>query len=924
MKKISYLWIAASAITAIVCIGGVRRSADRVDFNTQIKPLINKHCIICHGGVKKNSGFSLLFREDALAKNKSGKPAIIPGDAGGSELMRRLKEHDPEERMPYKKEPLPQNEIDLFSRWIDQGAKWGVHWAYQPLQPVEIPRDNIWNRFLSSIGLKAKPWGRNDVDAFVKQTLNLEKLSPSPEADKAILLRRISLDLTGLPPSPQALQKFLADQRPDAYEKTVDALLDSPRYGERWASWWLDLARYADTKGYERDGKREIWKYRDYVIRSFNEDKPFDLFTTEQLAGDLLPNPSSEQWIATAFHRNTMTNDEGGTDNEEFRTAALLDRVNTTFDVWQSTTFSCIQCHSHPYDPFRHEDYYKMAAFFNNTRDEDTYDDYPYLKEYGALDSAKVENVKAWIDRYADATQAKALKQFLYIQQPARYGIDCDSFSNAELSDTKWLGMRNHGFARLKNVPLNGKTQLVFRYTSKNSGTVWTVRKDRPGGEILFSIPLDTSPNWKIASLTVPAVAGSHDLFLQCEVPRFKGKPNDGVAMFDWLAFINPLPGEKAHGYADVQKDFMGLLNARAKTVTPVMMENPPGFERETHVFERGAWLSKGALVTPQTPRSLNPWPAGAPVDRLGLAQWLVDDKNPLTARTVVNRIWDQLFGAGLVKTLEDFGSQGAAPTHRELLDFLAYRLMKNDRWSLKKLLKEIVLSATYRQQSKATASLTARDPANQFLARGPRVRLSAEQMRDQALAVSGLLSDKMYGPPVMPYQPKGIWTSPYNDAVWSLSKGEDQYRRAVYTFWKRTAPYPSMMTYDGGSREVCQIQRVRTNTPLQALVALNDSDYVDAARSLARRMDAAGASPTEKIAAGYRLALGREIPPATLNVAERLYNDALADFRSRPKEAVKLAAPDHKKPDIEPIKLAALTTVANTFLNVDEMVMKE
>ncbi|MEO8174785.1 MAG: DUF1549 domain-containing protein, partial [Sediminibacterium sp.] len=429
-KTVWVVTILVIGVTAFSCL----TSGHNVDYNTEIKPIFNKKCITCHGGVKRQSGFSLLFRSDALAVNKSGKAAIIPGDPSNSELIRRLSLKDPEERMPYKHPPLSDDEIATLKKWIKQDAKWGDHWAYVPVEKIEAPKVDNW--FFGTTG--GGSWTNNSIDNFIYQRMREEGLKPSVEADKATLLRRVSLDITGMPASSLLAGNFLKDNSKNAYEKLVDTLLSSPHYGERWAAMWMDLARYADTKGYERDDWRSIWRYRDWLIHAFNENKPYNQFLTEQLAGDLLPDPTDAQYIATAFHRNTMTNDEGGTDNEEFRTAAIIDRVNTTWETVMGTTFACVQCHSHPYDPFRHEEYYEFMAFFNNTRDEDTYDDYPLLREFHKEDSVKFIQFKQWLTQNAPGKE-KELVKFVKTGEPAINSIAADQLTNSALTDTKWL-----------------------------------------------------------------------------------------------------------------------------------------------------------------------------------------------------------------------------------------------------------------------------------------------------------------------------------------------------------------------------------------------------------------------------------------------------------------------------------------------------
>jgi Protein of unknown function (DUF1553)/Protein of unknown function (DUF1549)/Planctomycete cytochrome C len=873
--------------------------SSKIDYSTQVKPILNKKCITCHGGVKREANFSLLFKQEALAVAESGKKAIVPGDPNHSELIRRINGNDPEERMPYKKEPLSKEEINILTQWIKEGAEWGDHWAYLKVEQQKIP--------------KASTWAKNDVDYFIEQKFAEQKFTPAPEADKATMLRRASLDVIGLPPTASKAKLFLESKNPEAYEKLIDSLLTSPHYGERWSSMWMDLARYADTKGYERDDSRSIWRYRDWLIKAFNNDMPYNQFITEQLAGDLLPHPTDEQYIATAFHRNTMTNDEGGTENEEFRTSAVLDRVNTTWEAMMGTTFACVQCHSHPYDPFRHEEYYKFMAFFNNTRDEDTYAEYPLLRHFDNKDSTELSSLKNWIQKNISTEKAEEVNIFVKTWQPAINSIQADEFTNSELSDTKWLIFRNHALSRLKNVDLDKKDQLIFRYIAWKPNGIWTIHLDKPNGPILKTASItDTKGEWLITSFDFPKATGVHDLYFTYTNPNLK-KPEESGMMFDWFYFNTSWAQKDKVNY----NKFWNLLIKETPT-TPIQFENPSSLHRTSQVFQRGNWLVKTDTVQPEVPHLLNPFPTEAPKNRLGLSQWMTSKENPLVARTIVNRVWEQIFGTGLAETLEDMGTQGIPPTHKELLDHLSWKLMNDYQWSLKKLIKEIMMSATYRQDSKVTPNQLAKDQFNKYYTRASRVRLSAEQVRDQALAVSGLLSNKMYGPSVMPYQPNGIWLSPWNGQNWKKSKSEDQYRRAVYTYWKRSAPYPSMMTFDGATREVCTARRIRTNTPLQALVTLNDSVYVEASYQLARNMQLKSNDVPQQISIGYELTTGQKITPQKLAVLEKLYQRALSDYQGGTKKLV-----SNKNPESELPHTKALSLVANALLNLDEFVTK-
>jgi hypothetical protein len=887
------------AITAVVIY-----PSDPIDYNTEVKPILNKKCITCHGGVKQEAGFSLLFEEEAFAPTKSGKPAIIKYKPEESELIRRLHLTDPEERMPYKHDPLSKEEIKILTTWIKEGAKWGSHWAYQKVKEPEVPSIN-------------DNWVNNNIDKYILEKLESEKLSPSKEADKATLLRRVSLDLTGLPANKKIAAKYLSDNSDKAYENLVNDLMASPAYGEKWAALWLDLARYADTKGFEADRSRNIYKYRDWLIDAFNKDKPYNDFLIEQIAGDLLPNPTDANYIATAFHRNTMNNDEGGTDNEEYRTAAVLDRVNTTWSAVMGTSFNCVQCHSHPYDPFKHDEYYKFMAFFNNTRDEDSPFENPVLRQYQGADNLKFESLKNWLSKNAAPASANYWTTFIRTLQPTINAFQCDMFVDG--ANGWYATLRNNGTCNLKDVVLTGKSELLFKYASSVDKGVWRIYLDSLAGKLIKEVPIkNTGGGFVHERTSLPSIQGNHTLYFKYYSPKIKNNTDNGI-LFEWFSFGNPFPGKEKPGYDSAYKYFNDLLMAGAET-TPIMMEANQDLSRTTHVFERGSWLSKGKKVTPDVPGVLPALPKNAPKNRMGLAMWLTSKNNPLVARTLVNRLWEQLFGSGIVETLEDLGTQGLSPTHQTLLDYLAYQHMHTHHWSIKKTLKEMVLSATYKQQSIFTKELIKKDPYNKLYTRGPRVRLSAEQIRDQTLAVSTLLSPKMYGKSVMPYQPEGIWRSPYNGDTWKLSEGEDQYRRSLYTYFKRTAPYPSMITFDGGAREVCVIRRIRTNTPLQALNSLNDSSYIIMARSFAKSMENVKGPIEAKIKTGYEQMMYKPIAANKLNALTSLYQSSLSKYQSNKKAATILVSDSTLA---SPTNRAALVVVANAMLNLDEWLNK-
>ena len=900
----------ALLLVAAIVIFTFSTNDPKIDYNTQVKPIFNKKCIACHGGVKRKSGFSLLFRSEALANNESGKPAIIPGKPNESELIRRITLNDPEERMPYKHDPLTEKEIDILRKWIKQGAQWGDHWSYVSVQDVKTP--DVENE-----------WIKNDIDKFIFEKLEEKELTPSAEAEKAVLLRRVSLDLIGTQPSPSLAQQFLKNNEPNAYERLVDSLLASPQYGERWTAVWMDLARYADTKGYEKDGSRNIWKYRDWLIKAFNEDKPYNQFLTEQIAGDLLPNPTDAQYIATAFHRNTMANDEGGTDNEEFRIAANLDRVNTTWEALMGTTFGCVQCHSHPYDPFRHEEFYSFLAFFDNNRDEDVPDEYPVLREFNDSTQVEIEKLTQWLKENVNDSSASVIRQFIRTWQPSINSTRADNIrknTNTKENNEYALFFRNNSLGRINHVKLDNSDQLMLRYSTWKPGGILKITSDAPNGPVLKTLNVKQTKGWEIIALDIPLQNGTKDIYLTYNNPSEKDTLN-GIIMFNWFYFTRQFPGRGIPGYENFKRSYWNLVTANVPG-TPIMMENPQDWQRKTHVFERGNWLVKGKEVSPKVPNAFKTaMPADAPANRMGLTMWMTDKKNPLISRTLINRLWEQLFGTGIVETLEDMGTQGMTPTHPELLDYLSWKLMNDYKWSIKRTLKQMVMSATYRQDSRLTEEIKQKDLYNKYYARGPRIRLSSEQLRDQHLSIAGVLSPKMYGKSVMPWQPDGIWSSPYNDARWTSSKGEDQYRRGIYTFWKRSAPYPSMIAFDGAQRNVCNARRIRTNTPLQALTTLNDSAYLVMARHFAYRMEKDGGTDLQqRISKGYEWMLFKQIPQTKLNIFLELYNKALAEFKADKNKTCEMIGVmnEHNNP-----QTAAMVVVANAMLNLDEIVTK-
>jgi hypothetical protein len=803
-----------------------------VQYARDIQPILSSHCFTCHGPDEKmrKAGLRLDQRETAIKELKSGSHAIVPGDSKNSELIARIFSTDASERMPPAKthKELKESQKQLLKRWIDQGADYQPHWAFVAPKRSSLP------------AVKTPNWPRNPIDYFILARLEAEGLKPAPEADRYTLARRVCLDLTGLPPTLAEVDRFVNDPSPDAYEQYVDRVLASPAFGERWALLWLDLARYADTNGYANDNARTIWKYRDWVVDAFNKNMPFDRFTIEQLAGDLLPSPTTDQLIATAFHRNTLINDEGGTDDEEFRVAAVVDRVNTTMLVWMGMTMNCAQCHDHKYDPITQEEYFRMFAIFNQTEDTGkspnpllTTATPEQLKQKAALE-AKV----AGLDKVVNG---------------ASWAL--------EVLQRKW-----ESEAKLDKLPANIKPIVMLPPAKRTAA--------------------------QKAQLTK---------YYRSIAPELKGPRDQAAAAKKSLADLKIV-------------------------TTPVMRELAEGKKRVTKIHHRGNFLDQGKVVTPGVPGHFHALAKGEPVNRLLLARWLLDPQNPLTARVNVNRFWEQVFGVGLVETPEDWGIRSKPPTHPELLDWLATEFQAQ-KWDMKQMLRLMVTSATYRQSARLTKELYERDPDNRLFARGPRFRLSAEMIRDQALFVSGLLSPKLHGAPVRPPRPKLMLNAAFGGATdWEDSTGNDKYRRGLYTFWQRTTPYPSMTTFDAPNRYVCTVNRPRTNTPLQALVTLNDPAFVEAAQALARRAVKEGGKTIEdKVAYAFRLCLAR--PPRDIEVKRlvELYQQARAGFAADPKEALVMATQPlgPLPPGMDAADLAAWTVVGNVLLNLDEMFLK-
>ncbi|MFY0650794.1 MAG: DUF1553 domain-containing protein [Cyclobacteriaceae bacterium] len=876
-------------------------SQKKIDFNADVRPILNKNCISCHGGVKQSGGFGLVFRENALGETDNGKVGIVPGKPGKSELIARITHKDPEMRMPLDRQPLKLEEIQTLTKWIEQGAEWEDHWAYLKPEKPAVPENG-------------SEWANNEIDKFVHQKMLDNELEPSPGADKYDLVRRLYLDVVGLPPTLEEVAEFVKDDSEDAYENLVEKLLASPRYGEHWASMWLDLARYADSRGYEKDSERKIWRYRDWVIKAYNDDMPFDQFTVEQLAGDLLPNPSLDQLVATGFHRNTLNNDEGGTDNEEYRIASVIDRVNTTWEVWQSTTMGCVQCHSHPYDPIKQPEYYSSLAFFNNTSDADSPTENPVLKELKEEDQAKLDELKDWIAQVSSKEKANEWEQFVLVSEPKLRQEDYTLFDNVEnynRGDQDFVVVKQNGAIKIPKVDLSDvdRFYLTYRERGNNIGKL-TIKDTDKNGAVIGEAELAKSRGFTTVPILIKTEIKNTDLFI-----KFESESEGYKCEIDGFLIGEKLPADKGDEYTIKYALVDELLNAKPEYTTPIMMEKKPDHSRLTTVFVRGNWLVKGDTTASGIPEMFNGNDKQFG-NRLDLAKWFVSEDNTLTSRVMVNRIWSKIFGTGIVATTEDFGTLGDAPTHPLLLDWLASSFSSDWKWSTKSLIRSIVMSSTYRQSSKVTKELAEKDPANKWLARSPRVRLSSEQIRDQALAVSGLLSDKMYGPSVMPLQPDGLWSVVYSNLKWETSDGEDAYRRGLYTFLRRSNPYPSLITFDATNREVCLSRRINTNTPIQALVTLNDPVFIEAARNLAKNITNESASISEKVEMAYERVMGKKPKEDKVKILTDLAEETLAYYKGHPEETKELAMANDPE-------LASYTVVANALLNMDEFIVK-
>ncbi len=993
-------------IIVALAAGGVL--AQPVEFNRDIRPILSDRCFACHGPDAANRKSPLRLDSEAEAKKDLGRGrfGVVAGDAGKSMVYQRVIATNNALRMPPQyagHAPLPARDIALLKRWIEQGAVWQAHWSFvAPKRPVSSA----------------------SIDGFVRERLEREGLKPNGPARPETLLRRVYLDLTGLPPTPADVDAFVRD--PGSYEKVVDKLLASDAHAERMALRWLDAARYADTNGYQSDGVRDMWRWRDWVIDAYRANMPFDRFTVEQIAGDLLPNATLAQKIATGFHRNHRTNAEGGIVEEEFRVEYVADRVETTSTVWLGLTMGCTRCHDHKYDPLKQKDFYSMFAFYNNVPERGLVynfgNDEPMIKaptpemeaRLGALDAALGAARKGWED-----WQPKLAMEQQKWEKKARK------------AKTDWAVPQGLVYANTgTELKFDGKKGLdagdkaKFNYMTPYSFSVW-IKPESGTGAILsrhedywegsgYGLYLKNGNVHFVATLRYTDISMRLETVEKVKLGEWQhiaftydgnrktkgiriwidGKPATIKSTFDELTYpFNPkvpfmvgsggglrftgairdvrvydraLTGEEAistfvtESLAAVAKmpeaqrtpaqraklhlAFLDLaMNPRARAAMqardkaqaerdkyyatiPTVMVMQEGPKRQAYILKRGAYDAHGEPVEAATPAALPPMKVEWPRNRLGLAYWLVDRANPLTARVQVNRTWQMFFGQGLVKTVEDFGSQGEWPIHLELLDWLAVEFMDGG-WDLRALEKRIVMSETYRQSSAAAPEMWQRDPENRLLARGPRIRLAAPFVRDQALASAGLLVSKVGGPSVKPYQPPGLWQELTGGGGYKEDKGEGLYRRSLYTYWKRTVAPPMMVNFDAPTREGCIVRETRTNTPLQALNLMNDVAFLEAARKLGERMmREGGAAVDSRIGHGWKLVLGRAPTAAELSAARRGYDRFLARYRSDGKaaEAYLKQGESGRDTALDVAELAACATVASLILNLDETVTKE
>lgn len=1008
---------------------------DAVDFNRQVRPILSDNCYKCHGpdAQERKAGLRLDQFDGATAKLESGSTGIVPGNVDASEIIARITTTDPDLVMPPPStgKKISPEQVETLKSWIQDGGEYKGHWSFiRPVRP-EIPATSN------------DAWANNPIDRFVLQKLDAAGLKPSPEADRATLIRRATLDLTGLPPSPAEVDAFLSDTDPNAYEKVVDRLLSSPRYGEQMTRYWLDLVRYGDSHGLHLDNERALWKYREWVINAFNENKSFDQFTIEQMAGDLLPDSTLDQKVATGFNRCNVTTSEGGSIDAEVLVRYAVDRTETMSTVFMGMTLGCAVCHDHKFDPVTQKEFYQLFAFYNASADAamdgNALAPPPTIKVPRPEETSKLAELDGQMAKlreqiatalttvdYVDPGTTTAAvpsepTDFIWIEDEAPAGAnlqgdtpwefvsapDHQVHTGSKSTRRKADGLSQHFFTDAPTKLKIGTGDNLFAYCwidpsnppqtvmlqfndgSWNHRAYWGEDKipfgagDTPehrhmgplpkAGEWVrlevdaahVGLPAGAELNgwaftqfagtvyWDHAGIVTKTPQGSPVFESQLAWEAFDKamekstvpqavrdaiKVDAAARTMDqsklirdhFVQFVHP---KTRQTFEPLQKQLDDLTKQRTDTdnaiaITMIMQDLPT--PRETFVLKRGEYTMPGEKVEPNVPAVFPTLPEGAPKNRLGLAKWLVDPSHPLTARVTVNRYWQQYFGVGIVKTAEDFGLQGQWPTHPELLDWLAVQFVDSG-WNIKALQKLIVMSSTYRQSSHVSPELLLTDPNNELLARGSRFRLDAEVVRDSALMVSGLLREQVGGKSVRPYQPDGIWEAVSfvgsTTQYYKRDAGEALYRRSLYTFWKRTAPPPSLMAFDAPSRETCVARRSRTNTPLQALVLMNDEQYVEASRNLATRMLVDGGDTTEsRLTLGFRLVAARTPTERELGVLVNVYNDHLLHYQQNGPEAEKLLKiGESPRPEtINPTEHAAMTMVANLLMNLDEVITKE
>jgi len=1041
---------AVLVLTCTFAIGQEPAAPDKIDFDRDIRPILSEHCYACHGPDenKLKAGLRLDRRESAFTARDSGEIPVVAGKLGESQLIQRIRTIDPNEIMPPPDEgkPLTENEVALLSRWIEQGAEWTEHWSLEKIRSPSVPVSNL------ATGKVANP-----IDAFVLSKLTDTGVSQSPREDKERLIRRVSLDLTGLPPSIQEVDDFLKDETEFAFEKVVDRLLKSPHFGERLALPWLDLARYGDTSGYHNDSLRDMWLWREWVIHAFNSNMPFDQFTIEQLAGDLIPNATIQQQVASGFHRNVMTSDEGGLIDSEYRNLYVVDRVATTGVTWLGMTVACAQCHDHKYDPITQKDFYQLYAFFNNVpengkdgvRDRNPK---PFLQvlsseqqeqrqqhiahyqaaesEFTALTKSLVEKQRLWekevasnvslaalpkpdvtfpledsgdgVDATGEPVQGERHGEAKFVEgavgasfQPAgkhwfeygdRFAFEkTDAFSvaahlyssakggspfgkmddkNSSLGwDVEFHGLKpsvhlihkwpDDAIHVQADEDLPADTFTHFSFTYDGSGKAAglrlyingllaksTVRKDNLKGSIQSTTPFHigrrgtsgTPFHGRIDDLKVyrrellpneVAILGAGDSLKIAALPEKDRSKNQKEQLEKFYRQTQaPEWSSLQKSLAALKKTKEDFENALPNTMVMSEMEKP----RDTFIKVRGNYDQDGEKVTPAVPAflpQLTPNADGSQLTRLQLAEWLVSNDHPLTARVMANRWWAMLFGTGIVKTLNDFGSQGERPSHPELLDWLASDLKRD--WDIKRAIKQMVLSATYQQTSRVSPALQTKDPENRLLAHGPRQRLDAELLRDNALAISGILNPTLGGRSIKPAQPEGTWEiNEMSGYKYEKSKGADLYRRGLYVYWRRSTVYPSFVTLDAPTREFCVSQRAKTSTPLQSLVLMNDPVFVEAARAFAQRILAQpNLDDTARVVYAWRAALGRTPSQSELSILLATLNQQLKTYREDKESAKKLVAVGDlpKVESLDESDVAAWTALSNVILNLNETI---